>query len=238
MSEQSTLAAAVDVPSSAEEREAKRKQAEQVLAEILERMEWPARLDLKDAEDGGISVALHSEIEIPGAQVGKRSFLVDSLQLVVNKIVNRLPADRRWIAIGLGEHPAPRNAERPARKAKPAPAVQMASPPSRPLPPPRGNVASGEGDERTLSVSSDPDLHAVSRLLAERSALLGRFYAVVGMKREERACMVQAVEQSGECRVSIEGEGRQRRVIFTPANPSPMPKRVFPIDDDDDLGDD
>lgn len=204
----------------------KRQQTEQVLAEILERMEWPAGLELKDAEDGGISVALHSKVEIPGLQTGKKSPLVDALQLVVNKIVNRPGTERRWVTIGVGEHPAPRAPDRAAKK----PAAAAAARGAAPVP----VAGAAEQDEKSLSVSPDPALEEVARLLARRSAERGRYYAIFGMKREDRARVIQASASAENCRVIVEGEGRQRRVVFNPAKPMPMPKRMFPIDDDED----
>jgi predicted RNA-binding protein Jag len=221
---------------SVDQRDSKLRQAEQVLAEILERMEWQAKLELKDAEDGGISVALHPEQELPGVQAGKRSIVVDSLQLMVNKIVNRQPSGRRWIAIGIGGHPPPRPDRTPKKSTTstpPATGVVAARAAPREV-----SAVPSETDERSLQVTADPALAATVQQLAERSAALGRFYAIFGMGKEERAQVVQTLAGSHGCVVSIEGEGRQRRVLFTPAKPTAMPKRMFPLDDDEDeLGD-
>ena len=42
-----------------------------VIGDILGLMGFPARLDVKDAADGGISVALHFDGEVPGRPGGE-----------------------------------------------------------------------------------------------------------------------------------------------------------------------
>ena len=80
-----TAAAAVD----------KRVQVERVLCDIFALMEFPATLEFKEAPDGGLAVAVHFQSEVPGVQAGKRSTLIDSLQFLVNKVVNRPGVERR-----------------------------------------------------------------------------------------------------------------------------------------------
>ncbi|HZH02458.1 MAG TPA: hypothetical protein VEY30_01660 [Myxococcaceae bacterium] len=224
---------------SAEAMEGKRLLTEQVLADILRRMDWPARLELRDGEDGGIAVALHSDGEAPGVQPGRRSYLIDSLQLIANKIVNRLPGDRRWISIGVGGFPTPRVAAERTPKQRPAkaPVPPAAAPVTASVRPQA--VASAApvtaGDERTLEVSADPKLAEAVRALGEKSAALGRFYAIVGMRPDDRARVVQAARGMAGVTVGVEGEGRQRRILFTPEKPVPMPKRTLPVDDDEEF---
>ena len=240
----------------------KRALAEKTLQELLALMELPGTMDFQDAADGGLSVALHLSTELPGAAVGKRSHVLDSLQFLVNKLVNRPGTERRWIAVGLGAHPAPRGPKLPRPPSPPAPAAPSpltaapAGTPSAPraaapLPPraaapvpargPRGKGAGapgmgrgGEGDERSLPVEVEPVLGAEVRKLAEVSARLGRFFAVLGMKPEERAQVLKATEGVPGLKLHIEGEGRSRRVVFTPDKPAPMPKRTLPVEDDED----
>src|SRR5205823_13837139 len=102
---------------------AKHEKAEKIIADILKLMELPARMEVKDGADGSVSVALFFEAEVPAAPNGRRSHLVDSLQFLVNKVINRPNSERRWINIGVGAHPEPRSSrpERPAQKAQPQP---------------------------------------------------------------------------------------------------------------------
>ncbi len=221
----------------------KRAQAEQVLQEILKWMEMPARLELKDAADGAISVAMFFEKEVPGVAPGKRSHVIDALQFIVNKIVNRPQTERRWINLGVGGHPEPRPA--PAEKsAKPAaPAVNgNGQAPSAPRPPKaeaqrptpsKASVAAAQVDELKLEVTPDEDLAKAGRQLAEKSAQFGRYFAVSPMKVEDRARLAQAAQGVKGMSVKLEGEGRNRRVVFVPDKPAPMPKRAMPDYDDD-----
>lgn len=86
----------------------KRALAESVLGEIFRLAEWPVKLEFKDVADGGIAVAVHFEAEVPGVQAGKKSYLVDSLQFLVNKVVNRPNTEKRWVTLGVGGFPEPR----------------------------------------------------------------------------------------------------------------------------------
>src|SRR5438132_1092745 len=97
-------------------------------------MEYPARLDFKDAEDGSLAVAMHFTGETPqGIAAGKKSYLVDSLQFLLNKCINRPNTERRWVSLGVGGFPEPR-ANKPqgpapvAAAAAPAPAASNGAP--------------------------------------------------------------------------------------------------------------
>jgi predicted RNA-binding protein Jag len=84
-------------------------------------------------------------------------------------------------------------------------------------------------------VAEDPALREVARKLAEKSGSLGRFYALVTLKQDDRARVLKAVEGVRGVKVSCEGEGRHRRVVFTPEKPAPIPKRsMLPDDEDED----
>jgi predicted RNA-binding protein Jag len=123
---------------------------------------------------------------------------------------------------------APRGQQAPAQQAKASAPAQQARAPA----PVRG----GEADERSLEVPEDAALREVARKLAEKSATLGRFYALVTVKQDDRARVMKAVEGVSGVKVSCEGEGRNRRVVFTPEKPAPLPKRsMLPDDEDDDL---
>ncbi|MBJ6760779.1 hypothetical protein JGU66_08380 [Myxococcaceae bacterium JPH2] len=232
-----------------------RARVERLLTDILGLMGFPARLEMQDASDGSLSVALHFDAGLPaGVEVGKRSQVVDSLQFLLNKMLHRPGVDRRWVMLGAGVHPEPRPrreaqqapaapAPAPAARAQPAPAAapaarQAAAPkaaaaaaPARAPAAPRGDV-----DERSVAVDEDAALREAVRRIAEKSAGLGRFYALAAMKMEDRARALKAVEGVSGVKVTAEGEGRNRRVVFTPDKPAPLPKRsLLPDDDEDDL---
>jgi hypothetical protein len=257
-------------------------QADKVLGEILQRMEVRARLELKDAADGGISVAVHLEQELPGLAAGKRSHIVDALQFLANKIVNRPTGERRWISLGIGGHPEPRppRQERPQRAPQsqspqpvaaegqvpagaPAPGQaqpQAAAPaqarpahgrgprgekrergegaPERPERPAQAKPAAAappkaEPEELKLEVPEDPAMAALARQVAEKSARNGRFYAVSPMKAEDRARMMKGAAGVAGVKVTIEGDGRSRRVLYSPEKPAPMPKKGLMPDYDE-----
>ena len=241
-----------------------RPRVERLLTDILGMMGFPARLDFKDASDGSLSVALHFQGEPPpGVEMGKRSQVVDSLQFLLNKMLHRPGNERRFLLVGAGVHPEPRSerlkreqaaaqATAAAQAATPAPqpAPQAAAPAPRPPPQPKpargapqapqqaraaAPARGSESDERSVEVAEDPALREVARKLAEKSASLGRFYALVTVKQDDRARVLKAVEGVPGVKVSCEGEGRNRRVVFTPEKPAPLPKRsMLPDDDDED----
>jgi predicted RNA-binding protein Jag len=232
-----------------------RARVERLLTDTLGLMGFPARLDFKDGADGSLSVALHFEAgPPPGVEPGKRSQVVDSLQFLLNKMLHRPGVERRWVVLGAGAHPEPRApkgaapvqaqapaqaqaAQAPAPKAAPAPRPapqQKAAPapkPAAPAAPPKR----GESDERSTEVAEDAELREAVRQLAEKSGKLGRFYALAAMKLEDRSRVLKAVDGVAGVQVSGVGEGRNRRVVFTPEKPAPLPKRsLLPADDDED----
>jgi predicted RNA-binding protein Jag len=228
-----------------------RARVERLLTDILGLMGFPARLDFKDAADGSLSVALHFEAgPPPGVELGKRSQVVDSLQFLLNKMLHRPGVERRWVVLGAGAHPEPRgskpapavpaqapapvSAPKAAPAARPAP-QQKAAPAPRPAAPAAAPVKRGESDERSVEVAEDAELRAAVRQLAEKSGRLGRFYALAAMKLEDRARVLKCVDGVAGVQVSGVGEGRNRRVVFTPEKPAPLPKRsLLPADDDED----
>jgi predicted RNA-binding protein Jag len=246
----------------------KQQQVEKLLGDILTLMQFPARLDFKDAADGSLAVAMHFTGEVPaGITAGKKSYLVDSLQFLLNKCINRPNSERRWVTLGVGGFPEPRGA-RPvvapvAAASAPGPAVPSASPaapvtarasapavagnhrPPRPPPPARADNRSAsqrparpaEVDESKLEVAADPVLSALGKALAQKSAKLGRVYAVAMLSTEDRARLLQAANEVPGVKVRVEGEGHFRRLAFMPEKPTAMPKRhamaVYPDDEEE-----
>jgi predicted RNA-binding protein Jag len=237
----------------------KRPLVEALLTDIFRLMDYPVTLDFKDLSDGSLGVAVHVTGEQPGITPGKKSFLVDSVQFLVNKAVNRPNVPRRWINLGINGFPEPRP-ERPQPAAQ-APAAPKASAPAAPVvasaprPPkgePRKDEKKGalerardeakerkpqsgrEADEASMSVTPDAAWTAVAKALAEKSARLGRPYGVMLMTAEDRARLIQAAAGVKGVTVKAEGEGHWRRVAFKPEKLTPMPKKsVMP-----DYGDD
>ncbi|TQF09348.1 hypothetical protein FJV41_45100 [Myxococcus llanfairpwllgwyngyllgogerychwyrndrobwllllantysiliogogogochensis] len=248
-----------------------RPRVEKLLGDILGLMGFPARLDMQDAADGSLSVALHFEAgPPPGVEQGRRSQVLDSLQFLLNKMLHRPGVERRWVVLGCGAHPEPRQRREPQQQAPAqapapvagaaaAPAPAPAAAPRAPAPvaqsqapgkqaqrgaaqaaAPRSAAAparaGGESDERSVAVEEDAALREAVRRLAEKSASLGRFYALAAMKQDDRARVLKAVEGVAGLKVTAEGEGRNRRVVFTPEKPAPLPKRsLLPDDDEDDF---
>jgi predicted RNA-binding protein Jag len=271
--------APLDPAAAAEDAAKKRAKTTEVLEEVLRKMDLSGRAEVKDGPDGGISVALFVEGEVPQGQ-GRRSNFIDAVQFLANKIVNRPGTSKRWISIGLGAHPEPRppRDQRPPQQPHPPPAPAAAPqqpPPPRPpkaaapnggapgVPapqqqqqrPPRGSgpkpghgqphaqppgggapaaaPVEREPPEATVEVAEDPSLAALAKTLAQRSAELGRFYAVSPMKLEDRARLFRAAQGVAGVKVKLEGDGRSRRVVFAPDKPTPMPKRALPVQDDE-----
>lgn len=225
-----------------------------VLGNLLRLSGLEAELDVQDAADGSLSVAVNFDPVPPGIQAGRRTPLMESLQFLTNKLVNRPgSASRRWVALGAMGHPPPRPAPgtRPAKGQAQAQArgaagaqapaastaeVPVKAPTEKAQQPARSphEGAAARSDERSMSVEPDAALGEASRRLSENAAKLGRYYVLFPMKEEDRARVVQAAAGTPGVRVSCEGEGRHRRVVFKPDAPTPLPKQTLPDYDDED----
>jgi predicted RNA-binding protein Jag len=216
------------------ESDGRRAQAVETLERLLRAMEVPASIDAKDLPDGGISLAVHPEVELQGVMLGRRNPVGDALQYLVNKLVNRPGSERRWVSVGIGAHPEPRGPKAPRAAGAPT-AVNGAAVPA---PPPRPAAAkpvspAPQGDERSLDVPEDPGFSEAARALALRSATTGRIYGLVALSSEDRARLLRAVESVAGVSARAEGEGRLRRVVLTPAQVVPMPRQRLPVEDID-----
>src|SRR5262249_5019231 len=152
-------------------------------------------------------IAVQLAGEMPGVQVGKRSPVVDALQFLAHKLVNRPGSERRWISIGIGGHPEPRVRE--AKRPREQPAARAPAAGGSPVKSANGGGAaqapaksSPEDDEGAVQPAEDGALVDSARSVAEKSSSLGRFVAIVGMKREDRARVLGAVQGSAGVRVS------------------------------------
>ena len=222
----------------------KRAESETLLKEVFALMEYPAKLEFKDLADGALGVAVHFEGELPGITAGKRSPVLDSVQFWLNKVVNRPNTPRRWVNLGLNEFPAPRPqpgeaapaAAKPAREAKPeqprAEKEKKPAPAAPAAPAPRNHGK--HVDERALKPAPDAALTAAAKELAEKSAKLGRVYAVMGLTNEQRALMLQAADGVNGQSAKAEGEGHWRRLTITPEKLTVISrKQVMPDYDDE-----
>jgi hypothetical protein len=133
------------------------------------------------------------------------------------------------VAAGQGPARPPATPAAPSTPARPAP---LAPPAGRPAARPT------EVDERSLSVAEDTALAQEARALAEKAAKLGRYFALQLLGTEDRARVLQAAAGVPGVRVHVEGEGRHRRIVFTPDKPAPLPKRNAMPDWDDEEEDD
>jgi hypothetical protein len=239
----------------------KRPQVETLLGDVFKLMEYPAKLDFKDMPDGSLGVAVHFDGaggELPGITPGKRSYLVDCVQFWLNKVVNRPNVPRRWVNLGVNAFPEPRvngqppageekaeRSEKPeksekAEKAEKGDKVQAAQPKKdaqakKPDEKKRDERPRRDGqvDERTLKPTPDPKFTAVGKALAEKSAKLGRVYAVMGLTAEQRALLLQAADEVKGQKAKAEGEGHWRRLTFVPDKLTPISKKQVMPDYDD-----
>ncbi len=98
----------------------------ELLTSIFSLMKYPATLDFKDMPDGALGVAVNFEGELPGITPGKRSYLVDCIQFLVNKAINRPNVPRRWVNLGVNAFPEPRVPGQPVAKPEKDPAATNA----------------------------------------------------------------------------------------------------------------
>ena len=86
-------------------------------------------------------------------------------------------------------------------------------------------------------MAADPLLSALGKAFAEKSAKLGRIYAVAMMSTEDRARLLQAAKLVPGMTARVEGESHFRRLAFVPDKPTAMPKRhamaVYPDDEEE-----
>lgn len=219
----------------------KRILAERTLLELLSLMDSPGTLDIKDGPEGAISIAISLAAELPGLQSGKRSHVLEALQFLLNKLVNRPGTERRWVSLGVGAHPEPRGQRQPppAASAPQAPlarVVPAAPPQSRSARPPAPAIIREAEEVVPAALATDEVLAAQLKRLAEKCGRLGRFYGLLGMGNEERAQAVAALKGAPGITSKVEGEGRARRVVLVPDKPAPMPKRTLPgLDDNEEM---
>lgn len=99
--------------------------------------------------------------------------------------------------------------------------------------PARGQHGSSKVDERSLTPAADPVMTAAGKLLAEKSAKLGRIYAVMGLTNDQRALMIKSAEGLQGVTVKAEGEGHWRRLVTVPDKVTVIAKKQIMPDYDD-----
>jgi predicted RNA-binding protein Jag len=225
----------------------KRETSEKLLAEVFRLMEYPAKLEFKDMPDGSLGVNVHFDGgELPGVTPGKRSFLVDSVQFWLNKVVNRPNTPRRWVNLAVDGWPEPRGQQQPPKEqtpsngtppapkqAAPAPAPKKDAPPAPKQQPPQ-QQRPRSADEKSLTPAANPAVSAVGKLLAEKSAKLGRLYGVMLLSPEQRALMLKEADAVKGVSAKCEGEGHWRRLVMVPEKLTVIPKKQVMPDYDDD----
>lgn len=120
-----------------------RPQVEAFLGSMLKLMNYPATLDFKDMPDGALGVAVHFDSELPGIQGTKRTYLVDCMQFLVNKAINRPNVPRRWVNLGINQFPEPRTAQQQKQDVPRAGPLELAPPPSAAPTAPMANPPKG-----------------------------------------------------------------------------------------------
>jgi predicted RNA-binding protein Jag len=209
------------------------------LTELFKLMEYPAKFEFKDLEDGSLGVALHFDGNLPGITPGKRTWLVECMQFILNKVVNRPHLPRRWVNLGVNDFPLPRMPKPPPEPRAPkvaappqAPARhQSANPAHAPRPavdlnaPPPPAREKPPRIDKPGSVSSIPEWTILGQTLAEKSAKHGRYYGVMLLSHDNRARLSKAAMSVNGCRTRIEGEGHWTRVVFSPDKPVIIAKR-------------
>lgn len=220
-----------------------RAQVEVLLGSILRLMDYPAKLDFRDMTDGALGVAVHFQGELPGVTPGKRSPLVDCLQFLLNKAINRPSVPRRWVNLGVNAFPEPRaaqpvSAERPkaaAQAVRPPPPAAMEKPAQRKEAPAKPSRAPAPSAEEPRAVAADPLWTSLGRALAEKAHSKGRVYAVMMLSPERRAQLLGAVDGAAGVTAKVEGDGHWKRLAVTPDTLAPLPKKhVMPDWDDED----
>jgi len=74
----------------------------EMLTEILARMDLAAQVSIR--EDSEERVVLNVQGDDVGRIIGKKGQTLDSLQFIINKIVNRFPEGRRHVLIDCGDY--------------------------------------------------------------------------------------------------------------------------------------
>lgn len=202
-----------------------REVATSFLRTVFKLMDYPAQLDFKDMEDGALGVSLHFDSEPPGIRAGKRTHLVDCIQFILNKAVNRPSVPRRWINLDVDRFPelkSPKNGVRPASVAS---APESATPRTKASPP------SPLATQEDVVVTEDPNWTKVSIALAQKVVALNAPIAVMMHGAEDPARAMKAIQGIAGVRVDAEGAGAWRRLVF---RPTAAPSRPKPVDDDED----
>ncbi len=213
----------------------KRAQVEQYLRGVFSRLSIDAKFEFSDLANGGLGVSVDGANEVLKGPEGKRNHLLESLQYLVNKSVNKSGANRRWVTLSLnglsvGETD---KKQRNKREAPPAPPSRPAAPargegrrPERPNARARSQPQNTGPDESQATVAPDETWSVLGLQLAQKAAKYGRVYAVLGLNFDDRARMLLAAKQTTDQRTYVEGEGHFRRVVFQPKTLAPLPKRV------------
>ncbi len=200
----------------------KKAEALAFLSEFFQQLQRPVDFECVDLSDGTLGVNVKTEPEFFEASKGQRGQVLESLQFLVNKSVNKSGV-RRWVTLGLNATPVPRGAKKPVAA---VPAVPHSAPAAS------SNTAArkprGAPSPQDVSVAIEPDtvMSPLGTLLAQKSAKFGRVYAVLNLSHEDRARMLQTGQAVTGQRTRVEGDGHFRRLVFQPNTLAALPKRA------------
>ncbi len=238
-------------------------QVETMLKDILGMMDYPATLEFQDMPDGALGVALRfTDTSLPGISQGRRSYLVDCLQFLVNKAVNRPNTPRRWVSLGVNAFPEPRASKGESASSQGTPSSsgisatklsvaaplvksnssdrstgpRISAPVKSSAPPTHAVKASPDrsSDEKNLNPSPDAASTRLATTLASKSVSFGRTYGVMLLSMDDRSRFLKATSGVRGVTVFAEGEGHWRRVVFRPDTLTPISRKLAMPDYDED----
>jgi hypothetical protein len=92
-------------------------------------------------------------------------------------------------------------------------------------------------EEPAAEVKADPKISALGVALAEKAVKHGHYLGVMLMDTDDRTRLLKAAQAVKGQSTRVEGEGHNKRVVFSPDKPVPMPKKnalpVLDIDDEE-----
>jgi hypothetical protein len=206
--------------------DAKRSEVAAFLSAFFAELKLTCDFEFVDLSDGNLGVNVKTDATMLRAPNGQRNHVLESLQFLVNKAVNKVGA-RRWVTLAVNALPEARApkvaAVAKALLEKPAAKTEASHTSAKKA---RESHSRGDPAENTLAVEPDNVMSPLGFSLAQKSAKFGRVYAVLNLTPEERARMLQSSQTVSGQRARVEGDGHFRRVVFQPATLAPLPKRI------------
>ncbi len=149
--------------------------AKEVTSEILRLMGVEATLETKEeGENIAMAIAPGKGAEEMGLRVGHRSPVLEALQVVVNRAVNRANEPRKFVTLDVGD----------------------------------------------FRESTDPELVAMAKRLADKVLIIGKPVAIGPMNARDRRQVHLALAGMAGIKTQSEGEGIARRLLIIPTGAS------------------